>query len=1046
MPDFGTSMEEPRRSERSRKSRLTFVDGHPVLRLNTYTLEEGEPSVFRETGGNDLFSASKPAKKRKVGNLCKKGEKQDRKNENAWASNNHKINEDSKVARNRAMVFMLSVLDILQPFITTDVQRKLRELVEKLPFKQPLPKTQISRQPKCIINGEMRDYQLEGLSFLVSMFDNGLSAILADEMGLGKTLQTIAFLGYLKFERYVEGPHLVVCPLSVLSSWMREFKHWCPELRVIRLHSSDKAERERFRREVLNKSSSFDVVVTTYEMVFSQNMKMILRSKIHWRYLVLDEGHKIKNENALISDAVRHINRQGLLLLTGTPLQNNLHELWALFNQLFPEIFTDAKLFDNIYSLSQSTCDYKTLDKAHLLLKTLCLRRLKVDVEKSLPPRSELKIFSPLSKMQHFWYRRLLMKNSKVLIQLETEAAGIFGRNKDGDAWKKLQSLLMQLRKCANHPYLFPGAQDDPDTVGDDIITASGKMQLLDRLLHKLQSNGHRVVLFSQFTTMLNILEDYCQFRGFDYRRLDGSTNRVRRTIDMHMFNKPSSPIFIFLLSTRAGGLGINLQTADTVILFDSDWNPQVDLQAMARVHRIGQTKPVHVYRLITAGTVEERIQQRSEKKLFLDHAVNNGGLGQNEDTGASSLSELLSTITFGAKAFISSEDAVELTDEDLNKILDRSSSPAAEGEIGKQECSKVRQTESTVLDSFTAIRVFEGIDYTRISKRDIGEEWIEATKRKRVSTTVNVDGYCILRQNLYDLEEGEPSVFGRECSKDSKEFKSTKRRLQRAGVDYEHDDACLLCKDGGLLICCDGCPAAYHAECLGYAEAEVAKLSKLKWLCPHHSCGVCGRKAAAVGGLLFRCEMCPNAYCEDDLPAEAELVGNCEHFQNLGQVHPSQAYFIHCCSYCGYLATLQPNATTELQGPAERGGNQLGYTSEGSLSKVASHAGVEFKAVEKVEKEDIPTMALGHAVESQNSAKGGLLSHYHESKQCVKELPEPKPSLDTVKQLNLPLDEMHETKPSLCDLHESKPSLKTLMGVKNGTNWSSLKEIVIID
>ncbi|MCO5550257.1 hypothetical protein L7F22_003738 [Adiantum nelumboides] len=838
------SLDEPRKSKRAHKSRITYINSQPVLRLNTYTLEEGEPSVFRNFPNKESSPAYTPEKKRKISSQNKKsgGQRVRETTENAWAFNNQKISEDMVAAKNKAMVFMAGIMDSLDAFITPEVKRKVLEFVEKLAFKQAVPKTQIVRQPKCIARGEMRDYQLEGLSFLVSMFDNGVSAIFADEMGLGKTLQTIAFLGYLKFERHVHGPHLVVCPLSVLSSWMKEFQHWCPELRVIRLHSSDKAERERFRREVLNDSSSFDVVVTTYEMVASQNMKMVLRSKIHWRYLILDEGHKIKNENALITDAVRHIYRQGLLLLTGTPLQNNLHELWALFNQMFPDIFTEPKLFDNIYNMAQSKCDFKVLDKAHLLYKTLSLRRLKADVETSLPPRTELKIYSPLSKMQHFWYRRLLLKNSQLLAQLEAESVGLFRKSKDGEAWKKLQSLLMQLRKCSNHPYLFPGAEEDPSSIGDDIVTNSGKMQLLDRLLHKLQTNGHRVVLFSQFTTMLNLLEDYCQYRGFDFRRLDGSTNRVKRTIDMHMFNKPSSPIFIFLLSTRAGGLGINLQTADTVILFDSDWNPQVDLQAMARVHRIGQTKPVHVYRLVTAGTVEERIQQRSEKKLFLDQAVNHGGLGQSEQNEATSLSEMLTTITFGAKAFVSSEDTQELTDEDLDKIISRSTSNES-GDVGKQECSKVQHTESSVLDAFTAIRVFEGVYFPPTSNRVIGDEWLEATKRKRVSTTVEVDGYRIRRQNLYDLEEGEPSIFGRELLSDSEEFKYERKKIQRAGIDYEHDDICLLCKDGGLLYCCDGCPAAYHSECLGYTESEAARISKMRWLCPHHACGICGRK-----------------------------------------------------------------------------------------------------------------------------------------------------------------------------------------------------------
>ena len=190
-------------------------------------------------------------------------------------------------------------------------------------------------------------------------------------------------------------------------------------------------------------------------------------------------------------------------------------------------------------------------------------------------------------------------------------------------AWKKLQSLLMQLRKCCNHPYLFEGADPDPGVTDESLIEASGKVHVLDRLLTKLKDRGHRVVLFSQFTTTLDLLDDVLRYRGYEFSRLDGGTNRVQRTVDIQSFNAPNSSVFLFLMSTRAGGLGVNLQTADTCILFDSDWNPQADLQAMARVHRIGQTKPVHVYRLVTAGTVEERIVQRAEKKLYLDAMVN---------------------------------------------------------------------------------------------------------------------------------------------------------------------------------------------------------------------------------------------------------------------------------------------------------------------------------------------------------------------------------------------------------------------------------------
>ena len=333
----------------------------------------------------------------------------------------------------------------------------------------------------------------------------------------------------------------------------------------------------------------------------SPNMRHSLCVKLRWRLFVLDEGHRIKNENAGVSDAVRHIHCQMKLLLTGTPLQNNLHELFALLNFMFPHVFVSAEAFDACFDLARGSVDRSMLVKAKALLAPFILRRVKADVELNLPPKYEVKIGVPLSAPQLFWYKQLLMRDAEMLTQYGGAGNGaaaeapVAVENSEA-AGKKLQSLLTQLRKCCNHPYLFDGADPDPDVTDEGLVEVSGKMLLLDRLLAKLKAGGHRVLLFSQFTSMLDILEDFCNMRSYQLCRLDGSCNRVQRAIDVRRFNQPNSPHFIFLLSTRAGGLGLNLASADTVILYDSDWNPQVDLQAMDRVHRIGQSKPVHVY------------------------------------------------------------------------------------------------------------------------------------------------------------------------------------------------------------------------------------------------------------------------------------------------------------------------------------------------------------------------------------------------------------------------------------------------------------------
>jgi hypothetical protein len=341
------------------------------------------------------------------------------------------------------------------------------------------------------IEGEMRDYQLRGLSWMLEMQRNGVSAILGDEMGLGKTLQTISFLSSLTFGEGIGGPYLVVCPLSVLSSWMTEFRRWCPRFRVQKLHSADRNERDRIRQKVLPDVASYDVVVTTFEMVKETKFNNTLR-RVAFRYLVIDEGHIIKNEQTDISGALRKLNFGQSLLLTGTPLQNNMHELWALLNFLYPDLFGASASFDNAFNLSRNTVDDGMLAKAHYLLRPFMLRRIKADVEKTVPPKEEIKVFCPLSPMQGFFYKNLLLNQTQLLVKgLETAADGGELEESGKTLYQKLNNLLMQLRKVCCHPFLIAGAEGDPnDTPHDEVREASGKLVILDQLLTKLQRAG----------------------------------------------------------------------------------------------------------------------------------------------------------------------------------------------------------------------------------------------------------------------------------------------------------------------------------------------------------------------------------------------------------------------------------------------------------------------------------------------------------------------------------------------------------------------------
>ena len=509
----------------------------------------------------------------------------------------------------------------------------------------------LTRQPACIQGGEMRNYQLEGLNWMISLYDRNINGILADEMGLGKTLQSISLIGYLKFNRHDPGPYLVICPKSTLTNWSREFSRWCPGLQVVKLQG-DQDERRRVIEEEMH--SPFDVVITTFEVLIIE--KAALRKR-DWRYMIIDEAHRIKNENSVLSQAVRYLKTDFRVLITGTPLQNNLHELWALLNFLLPSLFSDSEVFDTLFA-SQSHSE-AIVQKLHAILRPFILRRLKADVEKGLPPKKETKLYVPMTPLQRQLYASILSK--------DIEALNALGRAERS----RLINMLMQLRKACNHPYLFSGIEPGPPFMeGAHLWESCGKMHLLYKLLMRLKSEGHRVLIFTQMTRMLDILEDFCRYTGLEYCRLDGQTNGIVRDEHIDAFNAPGSSKFVFLLSTRAGGLGVNLQTADTVIIYDSDWNPQMDLQAQDRAHRVGQTKQVRVFRFITASSVEEKIIERADKKLYLDAVViQQGRLLESSGGNKLANSELQQMVRFGADEIFKSSSAT-VTDVDIDAIL----------------------------------------------------------------------------------------------------------------------------------------------------------------------------------------------------------------------------------------------------------------------------------------------------------------------------------------------------------------------------------------
>ncbi|XP_057701605.1 chromodomain-helicase-DNA-binding protein 6 isoform X1 [Corythoichthys intestinalis] len=567
------------------------------------------------------------------------------------------------------------------------------EEIQKLPpdlrhVERPPPeKWQKLERSRDYRNGnQLREYQLEGMNWLLFNWYNRKNCILADEMGLGKTIQSITFLNEM-FGMGIRGPFLIIAPLSTITNWEREFRTWT-RMNVIVYHGSQISRQmilqyEMFHRDAQvsakihhgNAATSvlkFHGLITTFEMVMADCPEL---KKLQWRCVVIDEAHRLKNRNCKLLEGLKLMNLEHKVLLTGTPLQNSVEELFSLLNFLEPLQFPSESAF------LQEFGDLKTeeqVKKLQAILKPMMLRRLKDDVEKNLAPKEETIIEVELTNMQKKYYRAILEKNFSFL-----------SRGANQHNMPNLINTMMELRKCCNHPYLITGAEekilesfrkthgpDVPDLQLQAMIQAAGKLVLIDKLLPKLLSGGHKVLVFSQMVRCLDILEDYLIQRRYTYERIDGRVRGNLRQAAIDRFCKPDSDRFVFLLCTRAGGLGINLTAADTCIIFDSDWNPQNDLQAQARCHRIGQSKAVKVYRLITRNSYEREMFDKASLKLGLDKAVlqdinRKGGLNGVQQLSKLELEDLLKKGAYGA-LMDEEDEGSKFCEEDIDQILQR--------------------------------------------------------------------------------------------------------------------------------------------------------------------------------------------------------------------------------------------------------------------------------------------------------------------------------------------------------------------------------------
>ncbi len=529
----------------------------------------------------------------------------------------------------------------------------------------------------------LRPYQLEGVNWLLFSWYNGRNCLLADEMGLGKTIQSLCFLD-AAFKYGIHGPFLVIAPLSTIPNWQREFELWS-DMNVIVYHGSQTSRNMLAEYEMYYKNEKgerrldifkFHVLVTTYECVITDILEL---REIPWRISVIDEAHRLKNQKCKLLEGLSLLEIESRLLLSGTPLQNNIHELYSLLSFLEPSQFNSQDAFIKDFGDMQNE---EQVTKLQALLKPLMLRRMKEDVEKSLKPKEETIVEVELTNIQKKYYRGILEKNFSFLSKGSTYANV-----------PNLMNTMMELRKCCIHPYLLNGAeeqiQDDYKSRKSDfddqeglyfqaLINSSGKMVLLDKLLPKLKSNGHRVLIFSQMVKMLDIMEDYLIRKKYPYERIDGSIRGNLRQAAIDRYCRPDSDRFVFLLCTKAGGLGINLVAADTCIIYDSDWNPQNDLQAQARCHRIGQAKMVKIYRLITRNTYEREMFDRASLKLGLDKAVlqsmNTNQGKSTEKSNQLTKKEIEDLLKKGAYGAIMDDDNAgdKFCEEDIEHILQR--------------------------------------------------------------------------------------------------------------------------------------------------------------------------------------------------------------------------------------------------------------------------------------------------------------------------------------------------------------------------------------
>lgn len=599
--------------------------------------------------------------------------------------------------------------------------------------------------PSSIWNHQLFPYQQNGVIWLWNLYQNNTGGILGDEMGLGKTVQVIAFWSSLCLTNphlIHSKPMLVICPATILQQWIILCHTWWPFFRVIVFHHSNKdfPPNDHWFRSIRSSKKGVDIILTTYS-TFQQYQSLF--TSVEWLYVVLDEGHKIRNPQADITLACKAIPTHNRLIVTATPIQNNLVELWSLMDFACPgrlgTLLTFTSEFskpiqiggyDNADSL-QTQAAYKCAVALKELIEPYLLRRWKREISLQLPNKTEQIVQCKLTEIQYQIYKDIISRHSDM---------------NDSDDNNDLLYVLDILRKLCNHPMLLSHTNhnDTYDIDSLDIIKDSCKMQIVIEILDNLDHNSDKVLIFCQTKQMLDIFERVITSKKYSYMRMDGDTDIGKRHLLVQKFNAKDDKTFIFLLTTRVGGIGVNLTGANYVILYDPDWNPSTDIQARERAWRIGQKRTVTIFRLMTLGTIEQKIYYRQLFKQILTNRILQNPERLYKQFKPSDLHDLLTL------------DDYEYLDDQVNDELNNSESTGLLGML--LDIAKVRSVSREDANMIKLDMQKLNQEADKIVARSI--ELLKQSSQNNISSNSKTD---LLKQLWAKTAESEPSLLNNE-------------------------------------------------------------------------------------------------------------------------------------------------------------------------------------------------------------------------------------------------------------------------------------------